>query len=255
MKNALINGSMKDDYKPIVASTAAIFFLATPHHGSYLSSWVTIAQNVVSWAMLKQRSSKLADELTPFSNTLQGITVNFADVAKGFAIRSFQEQKPTRLPPPEGSRLIVEPGAAQMGHPSETVIPLPENHSTICKFSSPDNSSYEAVCDELVYLAHKVEQEKIKLRELESRLQNENLRVPIRNWLSEFSNSSASRQRDLFDSHTLGTGNWFLDSPEFAEWTRGEASTLECPGDPGTGKSVLAYVHAQHFLVTITNDS
>ena len=73
---------------------------------------------------------------------------------------------------------IVEPGAAQMGHPSETVIPLPENHSSICKFSSPDDSSFEAVCNELIYLVHKVEQERIKLRELESRLQNEKLRAP-----------------------------------------------------------------------------
>lgn len=44
---------------------------------------------------------------------------------------------------------IVEPDSAQMGHPSERVIPLPFTHSNICKVSHPDDHNYQIICDHL----------------------------------------------------------------------------------------------------------
>lgn len=83
-------------------------FLGTPHHGSALADkpWLPVAQKLVSWAKLRHDVGPLVGELEPFSNTLRDTTKDFAQIAGAFEIRSFVEQKPTRLPPPEGDQLV-----------------------------------------------------------------------------------------------------------------------------------------------------
>jgi Cdc6-like AAA superfamily ATPase len=56
------------------------------------------------------------------------------------------------------------------------------------------------------------------------------------------------QQLDMLKRCQEGTGQWFLQSPEFLAWTAGTAKsrTLFCPGIPGAGKTLLAatVVHA-----------
>jgi Cdc6-like AAA superfamily ATPase len=52
-----------------------------------------------------------------------------------------------------------------------------------------------------------------------------------------------------------GTGQWFLESPEFADWLHVPRSTLFCPGIPGAGKSMLAAIAIEHLLETQASDS
>jgi hypothetical protein len=54
------------------------------------------------------------------------------------------------------------------------------------------------------------------------------------------------RHRNVADRLTRGTGKWFLERPEFESWL-GQPEVdgirvLCCIGDPGAGKTGLAYV-------------
>jgi hypothetical protein len=57
---------------------------------------------------LRHNVGRLVGELEPFSDTLRDTTKDFSQIASAFEIRSFVEQKPTRLPPPEGDQLVGE---------------------------------------------------------------------------------------------------------------------------------------------------
>jgi hypothetical protein len=51
-----------------------------------------------------------------------------------------------------------------------------------------------------------------------------------------------SQQVDFLSKREPGTGQWFLDSPEFGTWVIEPKSTLFCPGIPGAGKTMMAAV-------------
>jgi Cdc6-like AAA superfamily ATPase len=48
-----------------------------------------------------------------------------------------------------------------------------------------------------------------------------------------------------------GTGQWFLDSPEFVAWVNGHNPALICFGIPGAGKTILASVAINHLRSTL----
>ena len=63
----------------------------------------------------------------------------------------------------------------------------------------------------------------------------------ILNWLSPL--EYCNKQRDIASKRHEGTGEWFLMSEKFTSWLSGSAdSVLWCPGAPGAGKTVIAYV-------------
>jgi Cdc6-like AAA superfamily ATPase len=51
-----------------------------------------------------------------------------------------------------------------------------------------------------------------------------------------------------------GTGQWFLNSPDFSAWVRGDIQTLFCPGIPGAGKTVLASIAIEHLRSSQNGD-
>jgi hypothetical protein len=68
-------------------------------------------------------------------------------------------------------------------------------------------------------------------------------RGPLKRFLSPL--APEIRHRDVADSLTRGTGKWFLVCPEFESWLKREGAgnqVLSCIGDPGAGKTGLAYV-------------
>jgi hypothetical protein len=95
----LISASSLDNYKSLVKDTYAIFFLGTPHNGADLTAYVEVAQRLVAWAKLKHAAStNLSKELEHYSQTTIEINGQFKDIAKGFQIVSFCEQKETLTP-------------------------------------------------------------------------------------------------------------------------------------------------------------
>ena len=94
----------------MVAATKSIVFLGTPHSGSFVAgkSMLTSAQKLVAWAMARHDVGRLVEELQPFSETLRDTSDDFKNIADGFQMVSFVEQKTTRLPPPEFDQLVGE---------------------------------------------------------------------------------------------------------------------------------------------------
>ncbi|KAJ8121019.1 hypothetical protein ONZ43_g2428 [Nemania bipapillata] len=54
--------------------------------------------------------------------------------------------------------------------------------------------------------------------------------------------SFSEKQNEIFHQRHPGTGQWFIDSPEFQEWLCSPGATLWCPGAPGSGKTFIASV-------------
>jgi hypothetical protein len=62
----------------------------------------------------------------------------------------------------------------------------------------------------------------------------------IMKWLSP--TDFPAQQHDIITRRQEGTGQWFLDSPEFKRWLQGSDKTLFCPGIPGAGKTMMAAI-------------
>ncbi|KAI9839251.1 MAG: hypothetical protein M1819_003245 [Sarea resinae] len=60
----------------------------------------------------------------------------------------------------------------------------------------------------------------------------------IVDWLSPLDFSG--QQTDFVNRRERGTGQWFLESPEFKALRDGAEGTLFCPGIPGAGKTIVA---------------
>jgi hypothetical protein len=75
----------------------------------------------------------------------------------------------------------------------------------------------------------------------------------IMDWLSP--TDFPAQQDDNFGRRQEGTGQWFVDSPEFKRWLRGSDKTLFCPGIPGAGKTIMAAIAIDHlYKVAEGND-
>jgi Cdc6-like AAA superfamily ATPase len=65
------------------------------------------------------------------------------------------------------------------------------------------------------------------------------------NWLSKV--DYGVQQADLIAKCQEGTGEWFLESTEFAAWIQGRTATLLCPGIPGAGKTFMSSIVVNHL--------
>jgi hypothetical protein len=74
----------------------------------------------------------------------------------------------------------------------------------------------------------------------------------IADWLS--TTDFPAQQSDFIARREVGTGQWFLDSPEFTKWLCTPKETLFCPGIPGAGKTMMAAITIDH-LMTIQSNS
>jgi Cdc6-like AAA superfamily ATPase len=64
-------------------------------------------------------------------------------------------------------------------------------------------------------------------------------------WLSP--TDFSTQQHDIIARRQEGTGQWFLESPEFERWLQGSNKTLFCPGIPGAGKTMIAAIAIDHL--------
>ncbi len=67
----------------------------------------------------------------------------------------------------------------------------------------------------------------------------------IMEWLSP--TDFPAQQHDIISRRQEGTGQWFLNSPEFKRWIQGSDKTLFCPGIPGAGKTMMAAITIDHL--------
>ena len=76
----------------------------------------------------------------------------------------------------------------------------------------------------------------------------------VLDWLSPL--NMYQRQQDTLSRRHGNTGSWLLGEPNFKKWVNSERSdrTLWCPGDPGTGKTVMTAIVVDHLIKTIVSD-
>lgn len=65
-------------------------------------------------------------------------------------------------------------------------------------------------------------------------------------WIS--STDYPAQQSDIIKRRQEGTGKWFLDASEVAQWVNEASGTLFCPGIPGAGKTMVAAIAVDHLL-------
>ncbi|MCJ1470496.1 hypothetical protein MMC07_009142, partial [Pseudocyphellaria aurata] len=65
-------------------------------------------------------------------------------------------------------------------------------------------------------------------------------------WIS--ATNFPAKQSDVIAGRQEGTGQWFLDAPDFKKWLDGPNETLFCPGIPGAGKTMIAAIAVDHLL-------
>ncbi|KAI1849949.1 hypothetical protein JX266_004328 [Neoarthrinium moseri] len=70
--------------------------------------------------------------------------------------------------------------------------------------------------------------------------QDEEKNKAILNWLAPADFSA--QQSDLIKRRQAGTGQWLLDSPEYAKWSTSKGELLFCHGIPGAGKTMLSSI-------------
>lgn len=70
----------------------------------------------------------------------------------------------------------------------------------------------------------------------------------LRKWLSQ--TDFPMQQSDILRRRRAGTGQWFLNTSEFADWldTSTSQAALLCTGIPGAGKTMLAAVAIDHLV-------
>jgi len=145
----------------IRTSTAAIFFLATPHCGSDPAKLLSVVADILNAPPavvgLSRFSGKLrADSikaLAPGSRTLLDISNDFRSHPGDMKIYSFIEQDST--PPSSGK--IVDDMSGRMFVPGEVWVPMPGcNHREVARFESKDSLGYKQILKKLSEVAEEV---------------------------------------------------------------------------------------------------
>lgn len=75
----------------------------------------------------------------------------------------------------------------------------------------------------------------------------------ITDWLS--STDFPAQQSDIISKRQEGTGKWFAESPEFANFLQGAKQTLFCPGIPGAGKTMISAIAVDHIRKAFQGDN
>ena len=99
--------------------------------------------------------------------------------------------------------------------------------------------------DTLTYIAKEISA--TRNREADLELQK------ILHWLC--TTNYGEQQRDFVSKRQQGLGSWFLQSSKFNDWLYGPEQTLYCPGDPGTGKTMMVAAIIEHLLKTMQTDT
>lgn len=84
-------------------------------------------------------------------------------------------------------------------------------------------------------------------------LRHEEERRSILNWIAPA--AYATQHKDIIDRRQDGTGEWFIQSPEYQNWITSEKQTLFSPGIPGAGKTLLTATVVEDLYSRFQHDS
>ncbi|KAF8856809.1 hypothetical protein BDZ45DRAFT_457277 [Acephala macrosclerotiorum] len=123
-------------YQTILDAIKGVAFLGTPHAGSELATMLSLLAKISNVASFGHTNNKLVSALKSQGDELLSISESFVERGEKLdKIYSFFEQE----------KIYGTIASARIGLPNEELVPMDCNHSSICKFSSPENKQYERV--------------------------------------------------------------------------------------------------------------
>ncbi|XEV04680.1 hypothetical protein FSHL1_009967 [Fusarium sambucinum] len=162
VKRALSVSRSSGKYSHIVDATFGVVFFGTPHRGGN-GAGVGAAAALVARAILGSPSNTFLEALTRGSSFLAWITEDFSQLLEDLQFISFFETRPLR----KTRKLVVDRGSATLGLGGhrEKQIGLDADHVRICKFSRPDDPTYQQVEDNIAEMVNAAVAKKEQLDE------------------------------------------------------------------------------------------
>ena len=137
------------DQRSLYVSTYAIIFLGTPHFGSDLAKWGTMAEAMCRTMLPKKlldTEPGLINTLRTQSETLQNINASFANIQARFQLAFFHEAVKTDF---GGTRAFVVERHSAAPPGIAVFAGIEDTHSGMCKFGSNRSPGYRLVVSNL----------------------------------------------------------------------------------------------------------
>ncbi|KAG6364552.1 hypothetical protein INS49_006154 [Diaporthe citri] len=250
-----------DDLENVVASTAAVIFLGTPHRGSPdLALLGDRARSMIS-ALRMRTNPAILDALRLKTNDLERAQEAFSTVWSqyDFRVKTFQEG--LGLPGlnfgPFGKK-VVPHFSSLLGDVRERAESIQANHMEMCRFMGLDDPNYKRLCGEVTSIydwlagsnattANRVDKHSltantlaISSRESRAGAMGEREKICLQSLLFPHMN----QRTQSFEKPAEGTCSWFFEHEAFVNWLAHKSQTKFCGllwlrGKPGSGKSTL----------------
>ncbi|KAJ6261835.1 hypothetical protein Dda_2634 [Drechslerella dactyloides] len=130
--------------RSIRVSTQGVLFMGTPHMGSDIVKWGSMARKLLSFFPGVRLDSTMLSMLGQNSETLQNINTLFTGVASSFEIVYFYEELETLLPTGQ-HEIIVPYSSAIVDSPNTEKIGIHGTHHTMVKFRDDSSPGYSDV--------------------------------------------------------------------------------------------------------------
>jgi len=135
-------------YQNVVSRIHGIVFIATPHNGSQMA---TLAKHLSVFLRTNPQVGDMKIHDSHLRSLHQQFLAYFNAPDIHVAVRTFAETKGVLI----GKRffgvnwgktkLVVDPSSSEPHVPNEIAIPLPEDHSSICKLENKESQLYKSV--------------------------------------------------------------------------------------------------------------
>lgn len=255
---AISSHSTEDRLKDVVASTAAVIFLGTPHRGSpHLATIGERARSMIS-AFRMRTNAAILDALRLKNRDLELAQESFSEVwgQYDFRVKTFQEGLGlTGLNLGSLGRKVVPDYSSLLGDVRERAETIQANHMDMCRFTGPDDSNYGRLCGEITSIYESI-----------ARLDGNTAHHRDTNWVADTLSSRKGKAEDMdehekgclqslsfpnmnqrtqnLESPAEGTCSWFFKHEAFVDWLAHKNQTQFCGllwlrGKPGSGKSTL----------------
>ncbi|KAI7786516.1 hypothetical protein LA080_003245 [Diaporthe eres] len=263
VKEMLASSSSSTEHRlrNVVASTAAVIFLGTPHRGSAdLAKLGDRARRMISALRMKTNPATL-DALRLRTKDLEIAQESFSAVWNryDFRVKTFQEGLGlTGVNFGPFGKKVVPDDSSLLGDVRERAETIQANHMEMCRFTGLDDPNYERLCGEITEIydwlaglnataVHRIRKRSLTVSGLatsshESRAgaMSEREKTCLQSLL--FPNMN-QRIRNL-ENPADGTCSWFFEHEHFIHWITGNNQAQSCGllwvrGKPGSGKSTL----------------
>lgn len=240
VKKAFVIGKTDNHFSDMLSSVLGVMFLSTPHNGS---SHAGILNTVLAATLGKSTKTYISD-IANSSTFIEDLNEQFRVVCDDIQLISVYETLPTKI----GGvvkKLIVGKDSGILGYPKEISTPLNADHHNVCKFSSPQDENYTLVVAMMKQLTQHLERQW-------SHRQSEGSMATLQKleYVLGIIDDPREDIAPIISQGIPGSGFWLHERQAFRDWATASDSGIKIywlSGLPGTGKTTLAGVTADHL--------